>query len=309
MIVSWNAKSYLRDCLLSINKNSCEYLLEVIVVDNASVDGSPEMVAEQFPSVRLIRNSCNEGFAKANNRAIKACTGEYICLINSDVKVLDHCITRLVNFLGSQSSVGMAGPRIIGRDGKLQRSCRGFPTVWNMLCRSLALDTLFPNIRFFCGYSLSHWAHDTQAEVQILSGCFWIVRRSALQEVGLLDAGFFMYGEDMDWCRRFWKEKWKVVFYPESEAIHYGGASSANAPVRFYIEQQRADLSYWRKHHSLVAVVCYFLISCVHLSLRFVGYTVASSLSRKCRATYLKKMRRSLAALSWLFFRRMPASG
>ena len=120
--------------------------------------------------------------------------------------------------------VGMAGPRIFGGDGKLQRSCRGFPSVWNMLCRALALDSFFSKSRLFTGYSLRSWSQDCLRPVDILTGCFWLIRKDALPRVGLLDESFFMYGEDMDWCRRFWQCGWQVVFVPAAEAIHYGGA-------------------------------------------------------------------------------------
>ena len=274
--------------------------MEVIVVDNASSDGSPELVAKNYPQVRLIRNTSNLGFARANNIGILAATGKYMCLINSDVKVLPQSINRLVEHAEDHPEVGMVGPRVIGGDGKLQRSCMGFPTVWNMFCRALALDSIFPGIRLFTGYSLRHWSQDTCRAVDILSGCFWLARRKAIDEVGLLDESFFMYGEDMDWCKRFRKHGWKLAFVPSAEVIHYGGASSANAPVRFYIERHRADLQYWRKHHSHPAVACYFMLTCLHLLVRLAGYSVAFWLRPSARETYQYKIKRSLAALKWM---------
>jgi len=300
IIVSWNARDYLMQCLASLFAGACRHPMEVIVVDNASTDGSAESVARDYPGVQLIRNATNLGFARANNIGISAATGKYVCLINSDVKVLPDCINRLVEYQEEHPDVGMVGPRVIGGNGKLQRSCRGFPTVWNMFCRALALDTIFPKIRLFTGYSLRYWPQETCRAVDILSGCFWLVRRQALADVGLLDESFFMYGEDMDWCQRFWKHGWKLAFVPSAEAIHYGGASSANAPVRFYIERHRADLQYWQKHHSSLAVASYFLITCLHLLLRLGGYFAALLFRPSARKTYQYKVRRSLAALSWM---------
>ena len=302
IIVSWNARDYLRQCLASLFTEECRHALEVIVVDNASSDGSPEMVAKSYPQVRLLRNATNHGFALANNQGIAVATGKYVCLVNSDVKVLPDCLNRLVEYAENHSEAGMIGPRIIGGDGKLQRSCRGFPTVWNMFCRALALDSILPRTRMFTGYSLRHWPQETGRTVDILSGCFWLVRCKALAEVGGLDESFFMYGEDMDWCKRFWKHGWELAFVPSAEAIHYGGASSANAPVRFYIERHRADLQYWQKHHSRPAVFFYFLITCLHLLLRLAGYWVAFLLRRSARETYQYKMKRSVAALKWMLF-------
>lgn len=295
-------------CLDSLTADACRYPMEIIVVDNASADGSPEAVESRYPRVRLIRSGANVGFAKANNLGIAASRGRYLCLVNSDVKVLKDCITRLVDYCEQNPAAGMVGPRVIGGDGKLQRSCRGFPTLWNMLCRALAFDTAFPNSKWFTGYSLSHWAHDAERPVDILSGCFWLIRKDALARVGLLDENFFMYGEDMDWCRRFRDNGSRVVYLPSAEAIHYGGGSSANAPLRFYIERQRADLQYWRKHHSAIAVGCFFVISCLHLVLRAIGYTLALGIRRGQRQAYRHKIGRSLACLKWMFTGRIPAA-
>jgi GT2 family glycosyltransferase len=301
IIVSWNAREYLMQCLDSISSEAYQFPIEIIVVENASSDGSAEAVADRFPQVRLIRSPTNLGFAKANNIGIKASLGRYICLINSDVKVLPDCLTRLVDYCEQHPEAGMAGPRIFGGDGKLQRSCRGFPSVWNMLCRALALDSFFSKSRLFTGYSLRSWSQDCLRPVDILTGCFWLIRKDALPRVGLLDESFFMYGEDMDWCRRFWQCGWQVVFVPAAEAIHYGGASSSNAPLRFYIEMLRADLQYWQKHHSSPAVTCYFALTCLHLLLRLAGYSAAFLFRRSTRVTSKYKMKRSLAALRWMF--------
>ena len=300
IIVSWNARDYLKQCLESLTPAVCRYPMEIIVVDNASSDGTPELVESGFPHVCLIRNAANLGFAKANNIGIAQGRGHYLALINSDVKVLPDCITWLVDYCEQYPEAGMVGPRIIGRDGKLQRSCRGFPGVWNMFCRALALDAFFPRSTWFSGFLLSHWPQDCLRQVDMLTGCFWLVRRQALAQVGLLDERFFMYGEDMDWSKRFRDHGWKLVFVPSAQAIHYGGASSANAPVRFYIERHRADLQYWQKHHSRPAVSGYFLLTCLHLSLRLVGYSAACLFRRSARETCSYKARRSLAALKWL---------
>ena len=261
-----------------------------------------------FPHVRILRNQANLGFARANNLGIAASTGQYVCLINSDVKVLPDCVNRLVDYCKQNPQAGMVGPRVIGGDGKLQRSCRGFPTIWNMFCRALALDTLFRKWKLFSGYTLSFWPQDCLRRVDVLSGCFWLIRRSALDEVGLLDEAFFMYAEDIDWCKRFWLSGWQVVFLPSAEAIHYGGASSSNAPVRFFIEKQRADLQYWRKHHGRVAMWGYFLIACLHLSTRAAGYGLAMALRKGRAETNRYKLKRSIACLGWMFTGRFPAA-
>jgi GT2 family glycosyltransferase len=300
IIVSWNARDYLLQCLASLSSEACRYPMKVIVVDNASSDGSANAVASSYPGVRLIQNTENLGFAKANNIGVAASRGHYLCFVNSDVKVLPHCVTRLVDFCEAHPNVGMAGPRIIGGDGKLQRSCRGFPNVWNMFCRALALDSMFPRNKAFNGYKLYHWPQDTLRPVDILTGCFWLVRRETLNQVGPLDEEFFMYGEDMDWCKRFWADGWQVFFVPSAEASHYGGASTSNSPVRFYVEMHRGNLQYWKKHHSYLAVAGYFVIMCVHELFRAAAYFIAALIKPPTRKSYHLKMRRSVTCLKWL---------
>ncbi|MGH7990501.1 MAG: glycosyltransferase family 2 protein, partial [Limisphaerales bacterium] len=150
-------------------------------------------------------------------------------------------------------------------------------------------------------YSLSYWPQNDTRPVDILTGCFWLVRRETLNQVGLLDETFFMYAEDMDWSKRFWRAGSKLVFVSSAEAIHYGGASSSNSPVRFYIEKQRADLQYWKKHHSRIATALFFLISCLHLSLRIAGYSMVFLFDKPQRQTSLNKLRRSIVCLRWMF--------
>lgn len=297
VIVSWNAKTYLTECLESLKGDAYAGPTEIIVVDNASTDGSAEMVRENFPDVTLVRNAENLGFAKANNIGIQQCVGEFVALVNSDVHVLPDCIATLVAYCQARPRAGLVGPYIIGGDGKQQRSCRASPNIWNMFCRAFALDLVFPRSRIFNGYFMGHWDHRTTRPVDILSGCFWLTRRPALDQVGLLDESFFIYGEDMDWCKRFRDLGWSVDFVPEAEAIHYGGASSANSPVRFFVEKQKADLQYWRKHHSQLAVRVYYAISLVHHGLRIVGYSLLTCAVRRKEQAASYKVRRSVACV------------
>lgn len=144
VIVSWNAKAYLLECLESVLRQYPADQLEVIVVDNASSDGSPDAVRDKYPAVKLICNTSNDGFAKGNNIGIRASSGEYLFLVNSDVVVSDGCFEKLVCYMDDHPDVGMSGPKIFSADGSVQRTCMGFPSLWNTLCRALALDALFP---------------------------------------------------------------------------------------------------------------------------------------------------------------------
>lgn len=250
IVVSWNAQGYLRECLESLTETKLLHTLEVIVVDNASSDGSPEMVASEFPRVRLIKNDKNLGFAKANNIGIRESTGRYVSLVNSDINVLPNCLDLLVKHLDEHPSVGLAGPRILNADRTLQSSCRKFPSLWNNFCEASGLFRIFPRVSFFSTEHMLYFPHDRVMDVDVLVGCFWMIRREALEKVGLLDEDFFIYSEDLDWCRRCWYAGWRVNLFPEAHAIHYRAASSANDPARFAIEQQRATLHYWDKYHS-----------------------------------------------------------
>jgi GT2 family glycosyltransferase len=292
IIVSWNAKAYILKCLASLANESG--LREIIVVDNNSSDGSPDAVASAYPEVKLIRSSENLGFARANNLGIKASSGEYLAFVNNDVEVFPGCIPGLVAFSEAHPRVGVAGPQLFGGKGGLQKSYWGFPTLRNRFARAVALDKLFPS-KAFSGHS-TYGAKDFFKPVDVLQGSFLLVKRAALNQVGPWDESFFIYGEDVDWCKRFWDAGWEVMFVASSRAIHYGGSSSANAPVRFYIEKQKADLQYWLKHKKFVDVWAYLLIALLHESLRVLGFSLIAPFKPSARY----KMKRGVACIRWL---------
>jgi GT2 family glycosyltransferase len=297
IIVSWNAKKYLEECLQSIAVSFEAYDAEIIVVDNASTDGSSELIMHNFPNVRLICNTENLGFAKANNIGINHSQGDYLFLINSDVVVYPNCISLMVDYMEKHTETGLLGPRIIGIDGNVQRSCMGYPSLWNIFCRAVFLDSIFPRIKLFNGFMLNHWAHDSIKEVDVINGCFWLVRRKAVKQIGLLDEEFFIYAEDMDWCKRFNSAGWKVVYFPLAISLHYGGASSSNAPVRFYVEMQIANLQYWYKHHDGVSCFAYIWIILLHQSLRVFGNYIYYLLVPSKRDVSKYKTKRSIATI------------
>src|SRR5271170_7602 len=245
VIVSWNAKRFLEECLVSLRDCPSTRTIEVIVVDNASFDGSPEMVTAEFPHVKLIQTGANLGFAKANNVGIRISGGRYVSLINSDAKVLGNCLDVLADYLDQHPDVGNVGPKVLNGDMTLQGTCRRFPTLWNNFCEAVGLSKIFKNSNVFTDEHMNDFAHDRELDVDVLVGCFWMVRKEAFGEVGLLDEDFFIYAEDVDWCKRCWEGGWKVSFFPGAEAVHYRGGSSSNDPGRFSAEQYRAVLQYW----------------------------------------------------------------
>ena len=300
IVVSWNGCALLRKCLNSIREAGGALVGEVIVIDNASSDGSAEMVAVEFPEVTLVRSAQNLGFARANNLGLKQASGSWLALINSDVVVHPDCFDRLVRYLEEHDKVGLVGPKVFGRDGQQQSTCRRFPTIWTTLCRSLALDCVFPNSSIVSGCEIDHWSPDTQSEVEVLSGCFLLARRSTVENVGGLDERFFFYAEDVDWCKRIREAGWQIAYVPEASATHYGGGSSANAPLRYSIELLRANLTYWKKHHGRLGQALYYLLSVLHHVVRLIlrGFKGLCRNDSATENTY--KCKRSFICLRWL---------
>jgi GT2 family glycosyltransferase len=282
VIVAWNAKRYLELCLESLEKAPSRRSMETLVVDNASTDGTVEMVEARFPWVKLIKSPENLGFAKGNNVAIRQCQGRYIALVNPDVIVLPGCLDALADFLDQNPKVGNVGPRVLNPDMTLQSSCRRFPTLWNSFCDATGLATKFKKTRLFAGEHMFYFPHDRTLAVDVLVGCFSFIRRETFDAVGLLDEKLFMYGDDVDWCRRAWKAGWKVVFFPGAQAIHDRGKTTAPYPVRFAVAQQKSILYYWSKYHSTFGVLGIRCIILFHHLLRY-AFAVLSGLAHPGR--------------------------
>ena len=303
LIVSWNTRHYLAACLDSIREANASCVGEVIVVDNDSHDGSPEMVERDYPEVVLIRSGANLGFAKGNNLAMARARGSLFALVNSDALVHPGCLETLALYLDEHPDVGLVGPRVQGGDGLLQRSCRHLPGLWNTLCRALALDRAFAAKGIFSGYEVSPAQHEQLREAEVLSGCFCVARREAVEEIGGLDEQFFFYGEDIDWCRRFRKAGWKLVFIPQATATHFGGGSTSKAPLKFSVEILRATLKYWRKHYGFAGVIACSLLLMLHHGLRLLarGLKWLLGLGRSPESRY--KLAEDAICLRWLLFR------
>ena len=266
IIVNWNTRDLLSDCLTSVNEPALDIDLEVIVVDNASSDGSQKMVQNQFPEVNLISNSNNPGFAKANNQALRLCTGKYVLLLNPDAIVKPGAIEELVNFLDDFPEAGAAGARLLNPDGSLQRSASPKPTVFREFWRLFHLDGLM----FVAKYPMNRWSIEQIREVDILKGACMIIRREALDGVGLLDEEYFMYSEEVDLCTRLTQSGWHLYWIPDAEVIHFGGQSTQQVAEEMFLRLYEGKIMYYRKHQSNLAVRLYKFILCIATLVRLV---------------------------------------
>ncbi len=245
VIVNWNTRAMLRQCLESIYANPPCGVFEVWVVDNASTDDSQAMVKEHFSQARLVENAQNVGFARANNLAIRQVHGRYVLLLNSDTIVKPGALESLVRFMDARDEAGACGSRLLNPDGTLQYSCYLKPTLWREFLRLFHLGSL----RGDGSYPMANWPLDQAQEVDILQGAVMMLRRETLEQVGLLDEDFFMYSEDFDLCSRIQKENWKLYWVPWSEVIHFGGQSTKLVATDMFLHLYQSKLMFMRKHY------------------------------------------------------------
>ena len=250
IIVNWNTLDLLKDCIASVFSQTRDIDFEVIVIDNASTDGSPEMVRGEFGDVILIANTKNVGFAAANNQGMNIAKGRYVLLLNSDTIVLEAAIQKTVAYADRRPDAAVIGCRILNPDHTLQNSCFMFPSLLNSLLFSTYLFKLFPTSRFFGREQMTWWHRDYEREVDVVTGCYMLVRKQAIDQVGLMDDGFFMYAEETDWCFRFKARGWKNWFTPDAEIIHFGGASAAKLGVSRAQITNASFIRYMNKHWS-----------------------------------------------------------
>jgi len=249
VFLNYNTRDLTRQALNSVLAAAEGLTVELFVVDNASVDGSADMVAEEFPQVKLIRNTANVGFAAGNNVALRQVTGEYVLLINTDTIVRRDALRTMVEFLDAHPEAGACGCKILDPDGTLQLdSRRGFPTPLAAFCKMSGLSRFFPKHPLIAHYHMTYLDPEQTAEVEVLSGSCMMVRKAAMDQVGLLDEDYFMYGEDIDWCYRFHQAGWKIYYVPTTSIIHFRGESGRGVPLRILYRKSRAMSIFVNKH-------------------------------------------------------------
>jgi GT2 family glycosyltransferase len=251
-IVSFRTRDLLRDCLGSIYKTVDSLSFEIIIVDNNSQDGTLEMLNAEFPGVRLLVNDHNAGYTRPNNQAIRESNGRYVVLINPDTVVKPNAIAELFHFLEDHPEVGIVGPKVLNRDGTLQKQCRRSEArPWDSFCYFSGLSRLFPHDRRFAGYLMTYLDENLVHEAEAVSGSCMMIRRQVIEQIGYQDENFFAYQEDTDYCRRTRLAGWKVFYNPSAQIIHYGGEGGSNVqPFRSIIEWHRSYYLYYRKHFS-----------------------------------------------------------
>lgn len=252
LIVNWNVRDLLRRCLYSILANLPSCQLEIIVVDNGSTDGSVEMVRMEFPQVCLIANPDNRGFPAANNQGLGIAQGRYVLLLNPDTEVVGNALETMVAFADAHPDVGVVGPQLLNPDGTVQSSRRRFPTLATAVFESTWLQPYAPR-RLLERYYVLDRPDDAIQDVDWVTGAALMARREAIEQVGPLDEGFFMYSEELDWCRRFRDAGWRVVYLPTAQVIHYGGKSSEQVLPARHIHFQASKIRYFQKYHGATA--------------------------------------------------------
>jgi len=254
IIVNWNTKEMLAQCLRSVYETKKECGLQVIVVDNGSSDGSAQMIREGFPQVTLIQNSENFGHARANNQGIKASASDLILLLNSDCVVLEGSIAAMVALMRQNPSIGALSAQSLNPDRTLQYPCRRFPTLATVLLDDTCLGWWFPNNRPMYRYRYRDWAQDDFRQVEQPPLTCLMVRRKVFERIGFFDESFFLYFNDPDFCFRMTRAGFESFYTPDARVIHYGGASIRNFSDAAY-NWQAGRIRYYAKHFGLYAVL------------------------------------------------------
>lgn len=250
VLVNLNAADYLLPCLRSIRENPPPVTYECIVVDNGSNDDSVSRLKAEAPDAHVILNAQNEGFARATNQGMSKATGRFVLLLNPDTLVHPGALGNLVEYAGAHPKIGVLGPRVLNRDGSLQRQCRrSFPTPWVIFTYYSGLASLFPKSPLFARYLRGYEDASQPQQVDAVSGAAMLIRRDADDQIGKFDETFFAYGEDLDYCFRAKQEGWEVWYYPDAEITHFGGkGGSTHQPWKSVYEYHRAMIVYYRKH-------------------------------------------------------------
>ncbi|MEG8948077.1 glycosyltransferase family 2 protein [Rosettibacter firmus] len=221
VIITWNAKKFLKRLLESIKKYSSGFTYEIIIVDNNSTDGTIEYLNENHSDIKLIRNKKNLGVAKARNIGMKETIGKYVLILDVDMELIENSIKKMLDFMNSNLDIGLVGSKLVYSNGELQYSCKNFPNILSLLARRLDSIELIKNSKVLKNHLMSDWDHNEIREVDYLIGACQFIRREVIEEIGFYDDTIFYGPEDIDYCIRVWRANWKVVYFPLTTIIHF----------------------------------------------------------------------------------------
>lgn len=258
ILVSYNTAAMSVEALNALFASEGDFQLEVFLVDNASKDDSVNVIKQAFPQVTLIENKVNVGFGRANNQVLDLIIGEYVLLLNTDAFVQPATIATTLKYIESQPQCGVLGVRLVGRDGEQQPSCRYFPTPFNLFAQRLGLDRWLPHLQMVDD---AHWNPAISASCDWVPGCYYLVRRQVIDQVGLFDPRYFLYSEEVDHCFAVKQAGWQVQYYADVSVVHIGGESAksdgkiSSSGKQLSVLQTESELLYFRKNHGLLSCV------------------------------------------------------
>jgi GT2 family glycosyltransferase len=293
VIVNWNTKDLLIQCLKSLEQTLQRLKMEVYVVDNGSVDRSVELMKEKFPEVILIQNPMNLGFAKANNQAMKRSKGKYILLLNPDTQVKEGAVKNLTHFMDAHPEVGIAGAKLLNSDGSKQNSIANFPSLATELLNKSLLRWFFPKTFLGKERNISE-----PIEVDSVIGACMMVRWETMEQVGLLDEDYFLFLEETDWCYRMKKAGWKVYHVPQAEIYHFQGKSAEKDKKRAKVEYYHSRYQFFKKHKENVQRLVLLIGLLIKLGFEFLSMVIACILT----GFAVKKWRNKLSNYAYLLW-------
>lgn len=301
IIVNFNTEGLLQDAISRLQTAAARMSLKIAIVDNASKDNSVALITREFPDCHLIVNDMNVGFGRANNQALNLVEGRYVLLLNTDAFVAPDTLDKTIAYMDAHPRCGLLGVRLVGRDGALQPSARYFPTPWNLFLGRTGLNRIFPLVRMVDDMA---WDHASVRQCDWVPGCYYLVRKEVINQVGLFDPRYFLYYEEVDHCLAAKQAGWEVVFYPDTTVIHIGGESAKTESTvttsgrQIEAIQIESELLYFRKNHGIAGVWGHVLLTfCADALILLKRLLLHRSPTHL--ATYTNH-----SALVWVLFRR-----
>ncbi|QAU38495.1 glycosyltransferase family 2 protein [Bradyrhizobium guangdongense] len=304
LVVNYNTQHLIDRMMASLAAGAGNLRLQIIVVDNNSKDESVALLSARYPEVELIRSEVNLGFGRANNLALTKARGRYVLLLNTDAFVGADALAQTVSFIEQHPRCGVLGVKLVGEDGSLQPCCRYFPTPWNSFLLRTGLQRLFPDTKMIDDLE---WDHASTRACDWVPGCYYLIRREVIDQVGLFDPRFFMYSEEVDHCRRVRQAGWEVIFYPHVSVIHLGGESAKADGTPLDASQQisslqiESELLYFRKHYGMAGVFTAFFLTFVADGLTAARHALKRSDLRRARLAlaHAASTMRILVSTAW----------